>query len=82
MIGELLERNKNEENRKYSIIHWQTGEPKERGVYLVTYQFELSPYTTALFYISGVWLNGDWLECPKRNIKAWCKLSDIKPYTE
>lgn len=31
MIGELLERNKNEENKKYSIIHWHTGEPKEGG---------------------------------------------------
>ena len=65
-----------------STIKWQTGEPKERGIYLVTYQFELSPYTTALFYIGGVWLNGDWLECPKRNIKAWRKLSDIEPYRE
>lgn len=34
MIGELLERNKNEENKKYSIIHWHTGEPKESGCYL------------------------------------------------
>lgn len=65
-----------------STIKWQTEEPKENGTYIVTYQFELPPCTTALAYIGGVWLNGDWLEIPKRNIKAWCKLSNIKPYKE
>lgn len=65
-----------------SVIKWQTGEPKENGFYIVSYQFPNSSRAnvTALVYTGGTWINGDWQEIDKRRIIAWCKLSDIKPY--
>lgn len=84
MIGKLIKRNKNEENKKYSIIHWQTGEPEENGFYVVSYQFPNSSRAnvTALVYTGKTWINGDWQEIDKNRITAWCKLSDIEPYKE
>ena len=75
MIGELLERNKNEENKKYSIIHWHTGEPKEFGLYLVTLN-DGSIATDEWYKFSDV---DDW-HYFWNEVKAWCKLSDVESY--
>ena len=73
-------RNPNEGKKKYSIVHWQTGEPKEEGEYLITtyngkvrtdefYHYSVSgkEYGTFIKYANPI---------------AWCKLSDINPYKE
>lgn len=65
---------------KESVIKWQTGEPKESGLYLVTtyygkvkvdefchYSVSGKEYGTFIKYADPV---------------AWCKLSDIEPYKE
>jgi hypothetical protein len=61
-----------------SKIKWQTGEPKENGIYLVT--------TSSNIVRTSYWNNGCWLinnlPFSTLKIKAWCKLSDIKPYKE
>ena len=71
-------RNPNEGKKKYSIVHWQTGEPKESGIYLVT--------TSSNIVRTSYWNNGCWfindLPFSTLKIKAWCKLSDIEPYKE
>ena len=59
-----------------STIHWQTGEPKEAGYYIVTtheYTVRVAVYSPFFkgWYINRVSVEG---------IIAWCKLSDIKPY--
>lgn len=62
-----------------SIIKWQTGEPKERGYYLVTLtnnKVELDEYCGIIEDELG------WFEHEEDEIIAWCKLSDIKPYKE
>lgn len=55
-----------------SEIKWQTGVPKEIGMYLVT--LSSGEVTT------DIWLGRDhsWYECEQ--IIAWCKLSDVEPY--
>lgn len=56
-------------------IQWQTGEPKEVGQYLVTFNSgEIG---------IGIWCaNKLWQRYVIDNIVAWCKLSDIEPYKE
>ena len=73
----LYKRDKEAEKsaKKYSIIHWQTGEPKEAGYYIVTtheYTVRVAVYSPFFkgWYINRVSVEG---------IIAWCKLSDIKP---
>ena len=74
----LYKRDKEAEKsaKKYSIIHWQTGEPSMNGRYLVTFP-------------NGE-VNCIWWDCIFRcwknsfadtvyNVECWCKLSDIKP---
>lgn len=74
--SEYLEKHK----RNLSVIKWQTGEPKESGLYLVTtyygkvkvdefchYSVSGKEYGTFIKYADPV---------------AWCKLSDIEPYME
>lgn len=80
MIGELLERNKNEENKKYSIIHWQTGEPKEEGDYLTTRKTEDGKtYVCYNFWVDKKWAA---VPCDHSITIAWYKIEDIKPYKE
>ena len=66
--------------KRYSIIHWQTGQPTEEGEYLVSLD-------------DGSVCRDEWrkLYCDDEKqgwvynegeIIAWCKLSDIKPYKE
>ena len=78
MIGELLERNKNEENKKYSIIHWHTGEPKESGYYLIT--TDSGRITTDMWRIFPN--RSSWEYRKKSQVVAWCKLSDVEPSKE
>ena len=65
-------------NNLVSGIHWQTGELKESGIYLVTTS---SNIVRTSYWNNGCWLIND-LPFSTLKIKAWCKLSDIKPYKE
>lgn len=59
-----------------SIIKWQTGEPKESGMYIVITKDGLMR-TSQLMVEHGkkTWAFG-------LKVTAWCKLSDIKTYKE
>ena len=61
-----------------SVIKWQTGEPKENGICLVTTS---SNIVRTSYWNNGCWLIND-LSFSTLKIKAWCKLSDIEPYKE
>ena len=76
MTEGLSMRNPNEGKKKYSIVHWQTGEPKESGLYLVTIK---GMYETFVTYSRYSCLNG-WPHFNK--VLAWCLLGSIKPYKE
>ena len=78
MIEGLSKRNPNEGKKKYSIVHWQTGEPKEGGYYLIT--TDSGRITTDLWRIFPN--RSSWEYRDKFGVVAWCKLSDIKPYKE
>ena len=84
MVGELLERNKNEENRKFSIIHWKKGEPKYKDMYLVTFEKTSEGETSVvpMYRIEGIWRTTSWDSVKQERVKAWCKLSNIEPYKE
>ena len=60
-----------------SLIKWQTGKPKEFGLYIVTLNDD-SVATDEWYKFSDV---DDWHYFWNK-VKAWCKLSDIKPYKE
>lgn len=55
-----------------SVIKWQTGVPKENGMYLVT---TVDNRVTICFFTA---YNAWYLE----DVIAWCPLSDIEPYKE
>lgn len=61
-----------------SAIRWQTGEPKESGMYLVTISGKYSIFVQCAQFgcLTG------WSYFKPEEIIAWCKLSDIKPYRE
>lgn len=59
-----------------SVIKWQTGEPKENGIFLVTTRRNI---VRTSYWNNGCWLIND-LPFSTLKIKAWCKLSDIHPY--
>lgn len=87
MCGELIKISETaRKQRNYSIIHWETGEPKEEGEYLVVVfgtKIEVD-YLYAWDDIKDgrITKRFSWKENWLRNITAWCKLSDIKPYKE
>ena len=58
--------------RNYSIIHWETGEPKAPGAYLVTIDDDFVTVDSYTF------LEG-WRHWDKR-VTAWVDLNDITPY--
>lgn len=66
-----------------SVIKWQTGEPKHDGVYIVTTfdSVQKMNICRVLEKVGYRWMNGS-VEVRECNIKAWCKLSGIKPYKE
>lgn len=76
--AEYLEKHK----RNLSVIKWQTGEPKERGEYLVT--LLSGKVKVAEFYKYKVADKEYWGCIPYGivGVKAWCKLSDIESYKE
>ena len=55
-----------------SVIKWQTGVPKENGMYLVT---TVDNRVTICFFTA---YNEWYLE----DVIAWCPLSEIEPYKE
>lgn len=61
-----------------SVFKWQTGVPKESDIYLVTTS---SNIVRTSYWNNGCWIIND-LPFSTLKIKAWCKLSDIKPYKE
>lgn len=77
----LYKRDKEAEKsaKKYSVIHWQTGNPKGDGVYIVS----LSHCSdVAVFSRVGYhWMYGD-VRIPDEEVVSWVALSDIKPYKE
>ena len=66
------------ERKMGSTIKWQTGEPKENGDYLVSLKNGTVESSHACQKIGG----GFDFVPGSRNVVAWCKLSDIKPYKE
>ena len=68
-----------------SEVKWQTGEPKEEGVYLV--QIKNGIRTDCLFKWDDI-VNGrlvkkySWRIYKSCDVIAWCNLRDIKPYKE
>ena len=65
-----------------SKIKWQTGEPKEEGKYLVSL---LSGKVAVAEFFHYKVCDKEYWDCIPYSIlkvKAWCKLSDIKPYKE
>lgn len=87
MCGELIKISETaRKQRNYSIIHWETGEPKEEGEYLVVVygrKIEVD-YWFAWDDIKDGRITKcfSWKENWYRKIIAWCKISDIKPYKE
>ena len=69
--------------RNYSIIHWETGEPKEEGAYLITTlrgKISFDRWLTELPRFTDEDNECGWEY--NREVIAWCKLSDIEPYKE
>ena len=56
-----------------SVIKWQTGEPKEEGVYIVTLKGG---------DIRCAWYYKDYKFFSWRDVIAWCLASEIEPYKE
>ena len=60
-----------------SVIKWQTGEPNIIGAFLVAYKKSVCKFERK---------RGFWMYCGliinDKDVVAWCKLSDIKPYKE
>lgn len=66
-----------------SRIKWQTGEARLDGLYIVTY-FDFVQKVNVCRILEKVgyrWMNGS-MEIRECNIKAWCRISQIKPYKE
>lgn len=83
MTEGLSMRNPNEGKKKYSIVHWQTGEPKAEGYYLVTtifghvtFDYWMRKYNEGGSYYDWSLNNG------YKKVRAWYPLSDIEPYKE
>lgn len=58
-----------------SLIRWRTGEPPKNGTFLVTYKGCVYKFQRERDF---------WMYCGRimndKDVSAWCKLSDIKPY--
>lgn len=62
---------------QYSVVKWQTGEPKESGSYLVTIKGTHGTFVECCYSCFSMLSHWSW-----NNVIAWCKLSDIEPYKE
>lgn len=58
-----------------STIKWQTGKPKEEGLYIVT-------TLGGNVCIDEYYNKCGWVRIKEVCIVAWCKLSDIEPYKD
>lgn len=76
---------------KESIIKWQTGKPKEKGTYIVTYKFGYYPTERPLDKLYAISIGTSYWddfwhqyddEMSDCKVIAWYKLSDIEPYKE
>ena len=65
--------------KKCSTIHWQTGKPKDDGVYSVSLSH--CPDAAVLFRVGYHWMCGV-VRIPDEDVVSWVALSDIKPYKE
>ena len=67
-----------------SVIKWQTSEPKDKDMYLVTFEKTSEGETSVvpMYRIEGIWRTTSWDSVKQERVKAWCKLSDIEPYKE
>ena len=62
-----------------SVIKWHTGEPKEEGCYLVTYQTLSGKVVETAQYEEYGW---DMYTSDYCKVIAWCPLREIEPYKE
>lgn len=62
-----------------SVIKWQIGEPIKKGEYLVSCKGRKE--VLILYRNDNFWIYDEQI-IPDSIVKAWCKLSDIKPYKE
>ena len=62
-----------------SVVKWQTGEPTNDGIYIVTHKDMLCPWI--LSRVHGCWMFKS-LRIPDEDVNAWCNLCDIEPYKE
>lgn len=58
----------------WNNIKWQTGEPPETGMYLVTVENKYIATDYFGYFQYDKWRHYD------GHVTAWCKLSDIQPY--
>ena len=63
-----------------SVVEWQTDEPKENGLYLVTTYYGKVKVDEFCYYSASGKEYGTFIKYA--DPVAWCKLSDIKPYKE
>ena len=77
-LEEAREVIRNNKRPMESVIKWRTGEPKEEGYYLVTYQTLFGKYIEITEYEEYGWVNTS--DCCK--VLAWCPLNEIKSYKE
>lgn len=69
--------------KEQSTIKWQTGEPKGEGDYLVTTNFGHVTFDKWMKKYNEGGSYYDWeLNSGYKKVRAWCKLSDIKPCKE
>lgn len=66
----------------YSIIKWQTGEPKEKGEYLVQLKNGAFDIEECCLYEGYTTNYSAWSRYRNASVVAWCKLSDIEPYKD
>ena len=66
-----------------SIIKWQTGEPKESGLYIVSVSNKIGEKGITVLNWDNKYRNFLFITLyPDLTVYAWCKLNDIKPYKE
>lgn len=61
-----------------STIKWQKGKPKERGSYIVSLKNGKVDFDNYDGIVEDYLL---WFGHKQEEVVAWCKLSDIEPYS-
>ena len=68
-----------------SIVKWQEGIPKTNGTYLVTYNICTggTTYCACLEWCGNHWYyTATTTSASDINILAWCKITNIKPFSK